>query len=81
MLTYRTLGDEGETSIKFSGDGHGGGDGFIMKELYETMCSGTAPKCSGNEGLESAVFAIALDEAAEKGTMIDLEPVWKKLNR
>ena len=52
-----------------------------MKELYETMCNGTAPKCSGNEGLESAVFAIALDEAAEKGTMIDLEPVWKKLNR
>ena len=80
-LTLRTLGDEGETTISFSGDGHGGGDAFIMKELYETMCIGAAPKCSGDEGLESAVLALALDEAAEKGTIIDLEPIWKKLNR
>ena len=80
-LTYRKIFNEEVNTINFSGDGHGGGDSFIMKELYESMCNGTAPKCSGSEGLESAVFALALDEAAEKGTIIDLEPVWKKLQR
>ena len=67
--------------IRFTGDGHGGGDDFIMKELFETMSTGVLPKCSGSEGLESAVFALALDQAAEEGTVIDLEPVWKNLNR
>lgn len=52
-----------------------------MKELYDTMTNGTAPKCSGNEGLESAVFALALDQAARTGQVVDLEPVWKSLGR
>lgn len=30
---------------------------IIMKELYDTLLNGTPPKCSGNEGLESAVVA------------------------
>ena len=80
-LKYRTLGDEFEYNYDFSADGHGGGDDYIMKELYDTMCNGTEPKCSGNEGLESAAFALALDQAAETSTPVDLEPIWKKLNR
>jgi len=80
-LKYRQLFKEETVTIKFNGDGHGGGDSFIMKELYGSMCSGSEPKCSGSEGLESAVFALALDEAAEKGTIIDLEKVWQKLQR
>lgn len=68
-------------TIEFSGDGHGGGDDFIMKELYETMTTGAAPKCSGNEGLQSAVFALALDRAACTGQVVDLEPIWKSLGR
>lgn len=80
-LKYRTLADDGEYVINYAGDGHGGGDDYIMKELYESMCTGIAPKCSGNEGLESAVFALALDQAAETGSIVDLEPVWQTLNR
>ena len=37
--------------------GHGGGDAYIMKELFHTMTTGEEPKCSGSEGLESAVLA------------------------
>ena len=81
ILKYQLMGDKMEYSLDFGSDGHGGGDEVIMKELYETMCTGTLPKCSGSEGLESAVFALALDEAAEKGTVIDLEPVWDSLDR
>lgn len=79
IIRYRRLGDEGVTELNFSGDGHGGGDSYIMKELYETMSRGVPPKCSGAEGLRSAVFALALDQAARNGEIVNLEPVWKAL--
>ena len=79
IIRYRRLGDEGVTELNFSGDGHGGGDSYIMKELFETMSKGVPPKCSGGEGLRSAVFALALDQAACTGEIVDLEPVWKAL--
>ncbi|MDD5727592.1 MAG: Gfo/Idh/MocA family oxidoreductase [Victivallales bacterium] len=81
ILRYKGIGDEGETVINYGSDGHGGGDNYIMKELYETMSQRAVPKCSGNEGLESAVVALALDKAAGTNTIIDLEPIWKKLGR
>jgi len=81
-LRYKRLADEGETVINYSSDGHGGGDSSIMKELYEEcMSQGMEPKCSGNEGLESAVVAITLDQAAKSNKMIDLEPTWERLGR
>ncbi len=52
-----------------------------MKALFETMTTGAEPKCSGDEGLESAVLALAIDRAARTGQVVDLEPVWKQLNR
>ena len=79
LLRYLRLGDEGVTELNFSGDGHGGGDSYIMKELYETMSKGVPPKCSGQEGLRSAVFALALDRAAQTGELVDLEPIWDSL--
>lgn len=45
------------------------------------MTAGTAPKCSGYEGLESAVYALAVDQAAVSGICVDLEPVWQSLGR
>ncbi len=80
-LTYRRLGDKEETSIPFGADGHGGGDDFIMKALFETMASRTPPACSGEEGLFSAVLALAIDQAAREGRVIDLEPTWVQLGR
>ncbi|MFA6816983.1 MAG: Gfo/Idh/MocA family oxidoreductase, partial [Lentisphaeria bacterium] len=80
-VKYKRIEDEGETVINFGADGHGGGDAFITKELYETMTKGIEPKCSGNEGLESAVVALAMDQAARTNQMIDMEPIWKKLDR
>ncbi len=52
-----------------------------MKELYESMCTGAAPKCSGNEGLESAVFALAIDRAAQNNNVVELEDIWRSLGR
>jgi predicted dehydrogenase len=64
-----------------SGGGHAGGDSFIMKELYDSMVNGTLPKCSGNEGLESAVVALAIEEAKDQNQVLDMEPIWKNLDR
>ncbi len=80
-LEARRLGEEATQVFNFGADGHGGGDDYIMKELYDTMQNGTDPKCSGNEGLESAITALAIDNAAKDGAMFDLEPVWDKLGR
>lgn len=81
ILKFRCIGDEGETVINFTSDGHGGGDSFIMKELYQCMVNNSKPKCSGDEGLKSAVVAMAIDSAIRDRKLIDLEPVWKKLKR
>ena len=81
-IRYRTLGSDEEQTLSFkSADGHGGGDSYIMKELFRTMTTGEPPKCSGDEGLESAVLALAIDKAARTGQVVGLEPVWKKLGR
>jgi len=80
-IQVKRVDEEAVQVYKFDGDGHGGGDDYIMKELYDTMINGVAPKCSGNEGLESAVSALAIDQAARENRVVELEPVWKSLNR
>ena len=81
-IKYRLLGSDEENTLIFkNSDGHGGGDNYIMKELFETMTTGVEPKCSGSEGLESAILALGIDKAARTGSIVDLEPVWKQLGR
>jgi len=80
-LKVKRLGEGVSETYDFGCDGHGGGDEYIMKELYDTMVNGVPPKCSGNEGLESAIAALAIDQAAHTRQMVDLEPVWQKLGR
>ncbi len=81
LIRYKLLGSNEIHSIDIGGDGHAGGDPFIMKELFETMSTGSKPKCSGSEGLESAVFALACDQASTTGKIVDLEPTWQALQR
>ncbi len=80
-LTWRGLNDTQETTIVFDGDMHGGGDSCIMRELFDTMTNGTPPVCSGNEGLDSAVFALAMAQAVAEGGIVDIEPYWATLGR
>jgi predicted dehydrogenase len=80
-LKVRNLGDDAVRNLTVGGDLHGGGDMFIMKELRDSMLSGKEPRCGGEEGLVSTVTALALDQAAREGRVIDLEPVWRDLGR
>ena len=80
-LRYHFLGEKNEQCVSFgSCEEHGGGDGKIMGALWDSMQNGTAPLCSGSEGLRSAVFSLALDQAAHEHRIVDLEDVWKKLH-
>lgn len=85
-LTCRSMSDQVTTTQDFgevgmTKGGHGGGDEILKQELFDCIYHGSQPKCSGREGLESAIFAMALHEAALKGEVFDLEPIWKQLNR
>ena len=79
-LIYRNIGEEEIHYFNFHGDHHAGGDDYIMKELYATMTDDAPPKCSGKEGLLSAVYAMAIDQAAVNGNVVDLNEIWAKLN-
>ena len=80
-ITYKTIGEKTTHTLHFMNDLHGGGDEFIMKELYASMSENKLPACSGNEGLQSAVFALGFDKSAREGGIVDLEPVRKSLKR
>lgn len=80
-LRVQRVGEPPREAEALTGGGHGGGDDFIMKSLYETMVDGTPPLCSGEEGLQSAVVALAIDNAASGDGAFNLEPVWNELGR
>ena len=81
VVRWKHVGSRVTNEMNFNCDGHGGGDNVIMKELFATMTTGAPPKCSGDEGLESAVVAMGLDTAAKGSGFFDFEPVWKRLGR
>lgn len=81
-VKYKRIGSSELITYRPSGpDLHGGGDRIIMESLYNSMMKNVEPECSGEEGLESSVTAIAIEKARVEGRIFDLEKVWKKLDR
>lgn len=58
--------------------GHGDGDEYLARELVDAMVRGTPPAAGMVEGLESSVTCFAIDEAMERGRVVDLAPYWKQ---
>jgi predicted dehydrogenase len=77
-LEYKTIGDENSLTFKFESDDHGGGDNFIMSNLYMAMTNHAKIQCGVSEGISSAIFALSIDQAARESKIVDIEPVWKK---
>ena len=83
-----------EIQVQEKGDAHGGGDQFLVIELWNVMVS-TAEQSGGGEAektvadfqikstLEecfiSSITCLAIDEARETGSVVDLEKYWEKL--
>jgi len=82
IIRVRRLGEDAIREIHPGGEGgHGGGDEVIGRELAETMRESRPITSGGNEGLESAVVALSIEKAVRNQSIIDLEPIWKNLNR
>jgi predicted dehydrogenase len=80
-LKGKRLDEDAVKTYKMTGGGHAGGDEFIMEGLYDSMVNGVKPECGGEEGLDSAITALAVEKAATEKKVVDLEPVWAKLER
>ena len=62
-----------------AGSGHVGGDELIANELAEVLAESRAPAAGFTEGIRSLVVANAVDEAMDKGAVIDIRPQWKRV--
>ena len=58
---------------------HGDGDEVLVKELSESMLNQIPPSVGLMEGLTSAVTCFAIDDAMDKGIVVDMEPYWDKV--
>jgi predicted dehydrogenase len=59
-------------------DGHAGGDEVLAEELAECIVAGTPPQAGFEEGLASALTCLAIDEAMDTGTVVDVGKYWRR---
>jgi len=80
QITYQLIGPNQPTHIIdiSNSDSHGGGDDLIVSDLARSMCDGSKPKATGEEGFLSALICLSIDEARESQQMVDMEPIWTR---
>ncbi len=73
IAVYRESGMELKTiPLSLADDGHGGGDSFILQELFDCIENGTAPAASVYDGLRASAIAFAADASAGSGQAVEL---------
>lgn len=78
QIRYQVIGEERHEAVLKAAGAHGGGDYHIIEDLVHSMCEGTKPQASGEEGFRSALVCLALDRSRrEDGAWVDLEKDWK----
>jgi len=58
--------------------GHGGGDPILIKELNRIMLGGKIHGIPINDAIKSTITCLGIDEAMNKGEVVDLVSLWKK---
>lgn len=72
-LTYKRYTDDHSVTLKYAGDGHGGGDRFMAMEIIENLLSGKGKIVSGvQNGCDCALVALAADESMRTGRIVRL---------
>ncbi len=75
--TKRIGFDTGAVDVSSSAQGgHGGGDEILVKELADSMLNDVIPSVGMEDGLRAAVTCFAIDQAMDKGEVVDLGPFW-----
>lgn len=59
--------------------GHGGADKVMGESVVRTMFEGEPPLATPDDGVVSAAVAWAIDEAMERGEVVDLRPTWQRI--
>jgi len=80
-ITFQSVGRDTKAedlSLGANPDGHGGGDGVLAAGLAATMLEGRKPLAGIDEAVQSAVVALAIDQAQASGRVVDLQPYWAK---
>ena len=73
VIRYRRYTDPCVTALEFTGDGHGGGDAVMAKEIVESLLNDTPLNVSGSaNGLACARVALAADLSARTGKIVEL---------
>jgi len=80
VIELRRLGYDVETERLDTGakGGHGGGDEVMHQELVDAIVKGVVPESGIDEGLKSAITAFGIDQAMQSGSVVDMDPLWKK---
>ena len=82
-IEYRRIGfDEPvqQVDLRDSADMHGGGDAVLIGELLACMTTGTPTSSPLSAGIAAAVTCLAADQGRLSGTVVDLDPIWKRLS-
>lgn len=79
LIESKRIGFESEKVEESSSapGGHGGGDEILVKELAGSMLDGVTPTVGMEEGLRAAVTCFAIDQASDRGEVVDLSPSWE----
>ena len=59
-------------------EGHGGGDLILVKELNRVMLGGKIYGNPMNDALKSTLTCLGIDEAMNKGEVVNMTSLWKK---
>ncbi len=75
VAVYRESGMELKTiPLDLADDGHGGGDSYILRELFDCIENGTEPAATVYDGLRASAIAFAADASAASGQAVELAP-------
>ncbi len=82
VIEHRRIGHDTPTTTfdqRSSAGMHGGGDGPMVRELLATMTRGSATPTPLSTGIAAAVTCLAAEQARTTGTVVDLKPIWTRV--
>ncbi len=82
VIEHRRIGHDTPTTTfdqRSSAGMHGGGDGVMVRELLATMTTGAATPTPLSTGIAAAVTCLTAEQARTMGTVVDLKPIWQRV--
>lgn len=80
-IEYSPVGWEVITEVfrPISGDGHGGAEGPMTKDILACMFDGVPMPTSIEDGVTASFTCLGIDEARQTGTVVNMDNYWKAI--